>query len=285
MTKLRLVLVDGPKAGEEMLLEPGEMVSFGRSEPAKIALSWDTFLSREHFRIGNESKGWKVVDAGSRNGTFLNGQPLTEEAILKDNDLVQAGTTTLRAQFTHPPTPPERLMAILRKEPLPLYAVVDSAVSPDILDILRNTSEPCQSLYEGSQAGQLGDVAPYLAQLTGKDILLESLIYGGWGNAWAIYLNSSAPFQEVRRQLRRFLRVVGEDGTKMYFRYYDPRVLPTWLPTCTREEAAGFFGPIQFFYSENKEPGTVLKFRLGSKGAEKEELSYEEDAAPPDDPE
>jgi len=44
-------------------------------------------------------------------------------------------------------------------------------------------------------------------------------------------------------------------GKDMYFRFYDPRVLRVFLPTCTPEELSDFFGPIAGFLIESAERG------------------------------
>jgi hypothetical protein len=48
----------------------------------------------------------------------------------------------------------------------------------------------------------------------------------------------------------------------MVFRYYDPRVLRAYLPTCSIGELRTVFGPIECFWMEDKSPGTALEFRL-----------------------
>ena len=57
-----------------------------------------------------------------------------------------------------------------------------------------------------------------------------------WGDAWGVWARSEVAFDDVRRHMRRFLRVQGEDGRRMLFRWYDPRVLRVYLPSCTDDE-------------------------------------------------
>ena len=56
------------------------------------------------------------------------------------------------------------------------------------------------------------------------------------------------------------------EGKKLYFRYYDPRVLREYLPTCNEEELAAFFGPVVSYMMEDKDPMTLLDFRFVSGG-------------------
>jgi len=53
-----------------------------------------------------------------------------------------------------------------------------------------------------------------------------------------------------------------EDGRELYFRFYDPRVLRIFLPTCNAEEAATFFGPVRQFLVEAQDAETLLQFSL-----------------------
>jgi hypothetical protein len=56
----------------------------------------------------------------------------------------------------------------------------------------------------------------------------------------------------------------------MVFRYYDPRVLRVYLPTCNAEELATVFGPIETFWTEGSDPATLLEFhRDGGKLTQK----------------
>jgi len=46
----------------------------------------------------------------------------------------------------------------------------------------------------------------------------------------------------MRQHFRRFITVHDESGKPLLFRYYDPRVLRTFLPTCNAKELAEIFG-------------------------------------------
>jgi hypothetical protein len=70
------------------------------------------------------------------------------------------------------------------------------------------------------------------------------------GEHWGILV--SAPSHVTTRQLRlhfkKLLWVHDEQGRKLNFRFYDPRVLSIFLPTCTQEERNIFFGPAEELY-------------------------------------
>jgi len=67
----------------------------------------------------------------------------------------------------------------------------------------------------------------------------------------------------MRRHLRRFLIVRAPDGKRLYFRYYDPRVLSVYLPTCNAAELQYIFGPVRQFVCEGPDPTVLLRFDAG----------------------
>ena len=58
-----------------------------------------------------------------------------------------------------------------------------------------------------------------------------------------------------------------EDGKQLYFRFYDPRVLRLYLPTCTPEEVRRSFGPVGCYLLEDEDPKTLLRFTGDDRGA------------------
>jgi len=68
----------------------------------------------------------------------------------------------------------------------------------------------------------------------------------------------------LRHHLRTFLRVRAPDGRVLYFRYYDPRVLRVYLPTCNATELKQVFGPIRRFDMESPDGRAVLSFALAA---------------------
>ena len=110
------------------------------------------------------------------------------------------------------------------------------------------------------RATPLAHCAPYLVALRPDSGLLERLVREGWGARWGIFFACARPFKDVRRHLRRFL-LVEDDVTaeKYYFRFYDPRTLRVFLPSCTPRQRADFFGEIACFFAEG-ERGELRRF-------------------------
>jgi hypothetical protein len=170
------------------------------------------------------------------------------------------------------PAPPRDALVEQRLglEESALYAVLDAARDDLVLPWIRTSGADAVCLYDGWQANELSDVAPYLVSVPRGSEHLRALLAESWGRCWGVYLSSNAEVRELRRHLRRFLRVRVEGRGRMLFRFYDPRVLRAFLPTCTVEEANAFFGPVDAFVAEGHAGESVMRFRVTPDGVETE---------------
>lgn len=274
-----LEIVAGPYAGKVVQLDAGELCRVGRAFRVELPLTSDDHLSPVHFAVACGPGGCKLHDLNSLSGTFHNGARVYE-ATLASGDRIVAGVTALNVYLdavngsggeaapdddaaAAGRAPLHRLLQFLRDRPWPLFALLDAAREPRIPELLEASGEEYQSLYEGDSAEELATVAPYLTRVPTVSPLLETLVGQGWGKSWGCFLASGAPLAEVRRRLRRLQFVEDEDGETLYFRFYDPRVLRVFLPTCTPAEAAHFFGAVEAFYVEAQSPLTMLELTEG----------------------
>lgn len=74
---------------------PEGTVYVGRGLSCAIRFN-DPGVSRRHLRFNVSAAGGFVEDAGSRNGSQLNGQPLTEPTRVSDGDVLQIGFRRLK---------------------------------------------------------------------------------------------------------------------------------------------------------------------------------------------
>jgi hypothetical protein len=105
-----------------------------------------------------------------------------------------------------------------------------------------------------------------------ESTLLTRLVHEGWGKSWGLYLTSDRQFDDVRKHFRHFLIVSTEDRRELYFRFYDPRVLRTFLPTCTPDETDVFFGSVSRFLLEGEDSESLLVFTNSGSSAVVERL-------------
>ena len=126
---------------------------------------------------------------------------------------------------------------------LRLWAILDACDEPSVRPQVEALGdERAVSLYKGSAEERHADIAPYLVGV--DDDMLDWILTTLWGDPWGIFVQSTASLDELRSHFRKFLVVRGPNGEEWYFRWYDPRVLEKYLPTCTDEELRAFFGPV-----------------------------------------
>jgi hypothetical protein len=142
----------------------------------------------------------------------------------------------------------------------PVYAVLDGASVPGLQGKLAELKPEFCCLYRGPIPAALENAAPYLIRLFPDHPITAWIVEQGWGKHWGIFVQSPEDFREMRKHFRKFLRVRRYDGPIMIFRYYDPRVLRIYLPTCNVAETAEVFGPIRWYACEAPSAGTLLRF-------------------------
>jgi len=145
-----------------------------------------------------------------------------------------------------------------------VYAVLDGASVPDLLDKFDALRPEYDCLRRGELKPDVAEVAPYLVRLEPGAEFTRWVLEQGWGQHWGIFALSPAQLREMRRHLRT-LTVVSDPSSKLlWFRFYDPRVLRTYLPTCNAEDLRAMFGPVTSFLAEAEDPAAALRFQLSA---------------------
>lgn len=162
-----------------------------------------------------------------------------------------------------------------------IWAIVDAAQDQQVYWTLTNSFLPHSCLFAGALPQALEMAAPYLVQLDPDDKLTAYLAKNLNRNL-AIFLQTDASLRELRHHLRTFLTVKDPAGKRMLFRYYDPRVLRVYLPTCNANELQTVYGPVTSFWTVSDTPDSVTQFEYRGKGLKvtplalgKEELGEE----------
>jgi len=150
---------------------------------------------------------------------------------------------------------------------LKFYTILDGARSEKIYPALKEYSvnHKClflshQLLFGGRLPHVLAMAAPYLVELRPDDLFTKWVVSRGWGNSWGIFLASNSTFSILARHFRRFIMVKTEEGEKYYFRYYDPRVLRAYLPTCSRTELKFLFEEVRLFIAEEEGGKRMIEY-------------------------
>lgn len=97
----RLRFLDGPRAGEDVEIRPGDDATGGAftigSDPSNDLVLKHDSVSRRHLKLRRGNSGWFVQDLGSRNGTMINDETekLTKERFLQHRDRIRVAYYTL----------------------------------------------------------------------------------------------------------------------------------------------------------------------------------------------
>jgi hypothetical protein len=138
-----------------------------------------------------------------------------------------------------------------------LWAVLDACDTPAVLARVTELGvERARCLYPRSNREEDLAAAPYL--LSVEPDTLKLIVERLWGQPWGILAVARTDLQSLRNHFRTLLQVEGADGKVVYFRFYDPRVLGKYLPTCTPAEAKQVLGPCEALGVAGAEPGTAV---------------------------
>jgi hypothetical protein len=229
-----------------VVLAPRESKYFGRDERADVRIA-DGALLGVHFRLFFDGTRFDCMGVGGAE-LAVNGRPARYGMIDSGGFLVAGETTfSLFSEERSAPAPRADVMTALgpARDAGTLYALVDGARDDRVLHVLQRSIDAQESLYEGREGAAFDDIAPYLVKLDASSLLLERLVAEGWGQGWASYFVSREPFKMVRRHFRRFLMVRDVAGAqRLYFRFYDPRVLREFLPIATPRQRQELFGSL-----------------------------------------
>lgn len=114
----RLAIISGPRSGQIIPLAQSTTV-LGRAATCHVVIE-DDFASRRHAQITLRDDLYWLRDLGSKNGTLLDGQPVTGETLLPGDGVVQIGDVCFRfhdpaATATHPAV--QATISILQVDP------------------------------------------------------------------------------------------------------------------------------------------------------------------------
>ncbi len=93
LRRCKLVVIKGPQRGTEFLIA-GDVIRIGKAPENDLVLADET-VSRVHFEIARDAKGYLVRDLKSTNGTFLDSAEV-KEAYLRAGSVIAVGATEIK---------------------------------------------------------------------------------------------------------------------------------------------------------------------------------------------
>jgi gamma-glutamylcyclotransferase (GGCT)/AIG2-like uncharacterized protein YtfP len=296
-----LEAVSGPIAGRRIEVRSGTILRIGRTAKSDYALGEDSYLSGQHFAIENDGNEARARDLGSSNGTFVNGERVVSENVLREGDSLTAGGSTFTihlegneqsgrepaSRATTLPTDSfpgtskiSRAELGLETEAWPGFTRGQSVLLASlyrsgegvfaVLDPMRDARIPAFLDASGERFIALDDgvrVAAYVAELPPHARLLDVLIKDGWSRGWGFYCLSTAGLDPICAHFRNFITLYTAAGTPLTFRFWDPRVLRASLPAFVQQEAVDFFGPLTRIVVEGEKAEMAVEYSVGPRGA------------------
>lgn len=140
------------------------------------------------------------------------------------------------------------------------YCVLDGASVPDLPKRLYEFDPPNYSLMPGELTPDMVHVAPYVVIMAPDGDFTKWILENGFGKNWGIFVQTRFSITEMRKHFRGLFTVHDETGKPMMFRFYDPRVIRKFLPTCDGDQVQTFFGKIDKFFVESGEGETLIAY-------------------------
>lgn len=156
----------------------------------------------------------------------------------------------------------QKLNQYLLSDRTKLYCVLDGAAVADLPMRLYEMRPPNYCLLSGELAPDIQYTAPYVVNLLPNNNFTDWVLAESFGKNWGIFVHCRFSITEMRRHFRSLVTVYDEQANPMLFRFYDPRVLRRFLPTCNPAELKNFFGKVQTYFAETEDNQNLLSFQL-----------------------
>lgn len=285
-----LTVLHGQAQGDLVITAARSPALVGRSPMCGVVLD-DGYVSDSHAAIYFDASGARIRDLGSQSGTWLNGVGVAQhESPLNTGDRVQIGQTMFSVEVaderaaalpqddaltalvsTFQTTPRDCARFVLRAETSPLFALVDLANDPELLELLNESGEEFCALDETVEPDALGETAPFLVSFSKGSIFLGEVVESVWGNGQAVFFTSDAPFAEV---YAHWLSQIEQDdeGELLGPRVWVPEVLGEVLAGVRGDDVREFFGPMKVFLAESDNASALVRWTMGVAGVTSERV-------------
>jgi signal transduction histidine kinase/pSer/pThr/pTyr-binding forkhead associated (FHA) protein len=173
----RLIVTKGADEGKQFDLTL-DRLTVGRESSNRIRLT-DTEVSRRHAEFVRTPEGYRLLDVGSANGTFVNSRPI-RDVLLQPGDQVQIGQTTLvftavRGDALPPGDLADRINLISKQE-LDLPSAIVKAISATEGSRIMARPEKVEGPWLRANLGILYEAIQAASEILDVPQLLERLL-------------------------------------------------------------------------------------------------------------
>ena len=175
----RLIVIKGADQGKQFELDES-VVTIGRDSTSRLRLH-DTEISRRHAELQRTPEGYRIVDVGSANGTFVNDEQVHESA-LQPGDRIQVGQSLLiysaGRRGTGPADLADRIDMIARQEKELSSAIVRTVADTEGSRILAHPQEAGTPWLQGAlvNLAVLYEAVHTTSHILDLDQLLEKIM-------------------------------------------------------------------------------------------------------------
>jgi len=146
----------------------------------------------------------------------------------------------------------QRMRALWKGESM--FALVDPAAGEAVRRMIGDYPENKFCVVQGWQQEMFAGFSPWLLSLKIERPSFEALIHQSWGKSRAIFLCSSLPPAKLLDHFYQIWLVSSPDGSRQYFRYYDPRVFRSFFQVALVEQLNLLFcDGLHAFYAESED--------------------------------
>lgn len=167
---LILQVLKGPDRGKKFELPAHEPQLIGRSSES-LPIT-DNTVSRRHAELTPDDGRWFLRDLDSSNGTFVNGQQITDRVKLTPGDQIRCGSTLFI--FTMTPEEGRRATAIRFLEPDALDVTVEGTADPNAESMILAAPDPLRAAHDHLRV--IYDLTALTASTIHRDELLERVM-------------------------------------------------------------------------------------------------------------
>lgn len=143
-----------------------------------------------------------------------------------------------------------------------LMGVFDAASDQRIALIASENPSCSVCLYNGKAAKNLQFAAPYIFDFRENKPLQSIMLSLTWGENCGLWMQANYSLEELKQVLRANHLVELPDSRKVYFRFFDPRVFPTFIKSLDSQDLRSFATGIKRFLCESKTGEHVLSFEI-----------------------
>lgn len=146
------------------------------------------------------------------------------------------------------------------------YLLLDASQSPEIPVCLQGFSDDARCLFDGQTGDDLGEVAPWLAEVTRYSDAWDWFVEEGFGQNWGVIIHSRLEPSKLKTQLKKFLKVTDDTGEVLFFKYYRPLHFSTYIPIFDEEQRRSFWRGIQTIFAEDGSQPRLIAHSLDETG-------------------